>query len=289
VSREDLRDPPVAEWFIEYRSTGDRRLRNQLVEHHLHVADYFVKRYSRRGVPSDDLRQLALMAIIHAVDRFDPEMGVAFSTFASRTIEGEMKRYFRDRTWSVRPPRRAQELHLELRKVDEELTHSLGRSPTIAELSKALDVSEDHVLEALEAGVAHQATSLDQPSPGDEDGAPRSDRLLATTDSGYQQVDHEIIVHELIADLPERERTIIYLRFFENLTQPEIAERVGVSQSYLSRILRRTLLDLRSRIGDDTDLFPQVDGPDEPEAPSAPAGDTGSTSDGSSDQGAGSS
>lgn len=248
MSSGDLRDPPVAEWFVEYRRTGDRRLRNQLVEHHRHVAEYFVKRYSRRGVPTDDLRQLALMAIIHATERFDPEMGVAFSTFASRTIEGELKRYFRDRTWSVRPPRRAQELHLELRKVDEELTHQLGRSPTIPELSRALDVSEDHVLEALEAGVAHQATSLDQPSPGDEDGAPRSDRLLATHDTGYGRVDHEIIVRELMEELPEREKTIIYLRFFENLTQPEIAERVGVSQSYLSRILRKTLMDLRERL-----------------------------------------
>jgi RNA polymerase sigma-B factor len=111
-------------------------------------------------------------------------------------------------------------------------------------------VSEDHVLEALEAGVAHQATSLDQPAPGDEDGGPRSDRLLASIDTGYTQVDREMIVTELIADLPERERTIIYLRFFENLTQPEIAERVGVSQSYLSRILRKTLVELRSRLGE---------------------------------------
>lgn len=249
MSRDDLRDPPVAEWFAEYRRTGDRRLRNHLVEHHRHVADYFVKRYARRGVPADDLRQLALVAIIHAVERFDPEMGVAFSTFASRTIDGELKRYFRDRTWSVRPPRRAQELHLELRRTDEELTHQLRRSPTITELARALDVSEDHVLEAMEAGVAHQATSLDQPAPGDDDGAPRSERMLSSTDTGYGRVDHEIIVRELIADLPERERTIVYLRFFENLTQSEIAERVGVSQSYLSRILRRTLLDLKARLG----------------------------------------
>jgi RNA polymerase sigma-B factor len=248
VTPEELQDPPVEEWFLEYRRTGDRALRNKLVEYHRHLADYFVKRYARRGVPTDDLRQLALMAIIHAVERFDPEVGVAFSTFASRTIDGELKRYFRDRTWSVRPPRRAQELHLELRRADEELTHELGRSPTVPEMAGALGISEDHVLEALEAGVAHQATSLDQPAPGDEDGAPRSDRLLASTDSGYLQVDHQIIVRELVADLPERERTIIYLRFFENLTQPEIAERVGVSQSYLSRVLRRTLLDLRARL-----------------------------------------
>ncbi|HEY6533682.1 MAG TPA: SigB/SigF/SigG family RNA polymerase sigma factor [Acidimicrobiales bacterium] len=250
MSPEGPEDAPVGEWFLEYRRTGDRALRNRLVEHNRHLADYFVKRYSRRGVPTDDLRQLSLMAILHAVERFDPEVGVAFSTFASRTIDGELKRYFRDRTWSVRPPRRAQELHLELRRADEELTHELGRSPTVPEMARALGVSEDHVLEALEAGVAHQATSLDQPSPGDEDGAPRSDRLLASTDSGYVQVDHQLMVRELIAELPERERTIIYLRFFENLTQPEIAERVGVSQSYLSRVLRRTLLDLKARLGE---------------------------------------
>ena len=250
MSRDDPRDPPVAEWFVEYRRTGDRRLRNQLVEHHRHVADYFVRRYSRRGVPADDLRQLALLAIIHAVERFDPEMGVAFSTFASRTIDGELKRYFRDRTWSVRPPRRAQELHLELRRTDEELTHRLRRAPTIAELAAALDVSEDHVLEALEAGTAHQATSLDQPSPGDDDGAPRGERLLSTTDVGFVGVDQQMVVRDLLAELPERERTIVYLRFFENLTQPEIAERVGVSQSYLSRILRRALLDMKDRLGE---------------------------------------
>ncbi len=250
MSRDDLRDPPVADWFLEYRRTGDRRLRNQLVEHHRHVADYFVRRYSRRGVPADDLRQLALLATIHAVERFDPEMGVAFSTFASRTIDGELKRYFRDRTWSVRPPRRAQELHLELRRTDEELTHRLRRSPTITELAAALDVSEDHVLEALEAGTAHQATSLDQPAPGDDDGAPRGERLLSTTDVGFVGVDQQMVVRDLLAELPERERTIVYLRFFENLTQPEIAERVGVSQSYLSRILRRALLDMRERLGE---------------------------------------
>ena len=130
-------------------------MRNQLVEQHP------IRRLLRQallapGIPEDDLRQIALLAIVHAVERFDPEVGVAFSTFASRTIDGELKRYFRDRTWSVRPPRQAQELHLELRRTDEELTHRLGRSPTMAELADEVGESEDHVLEALEAGVAHR-------------------------------------------------------------------------------------------------------------------------------------
>jgi RNA polymerase sigma-B factor len=242
------RSSEVAERFVEYRATQDRRLRNELVEEHRDLADYFVKRYSRRGVATDDLRQLALLAIIHAVERFDPDMGVAFSTFASRTIEGELKRYFRDRTWSVRPPRRAQELHLELRRAEEDLGQELGRPPTVRELAAHLEVSEDHVLEALEAGVAHQAASLDQPAGPDMDGATRGDRLLADVEPGYTHVDRRLIVEELMRELPERERSILYMRFFENMTQPEIAERVGVSQSYLSRILRKALLDLRARV-----------------------------------------
>ena len=242
----------ASEEFVEYRRTGDRRLRNALVEENRGVADYFVKRYARRGVADDDLRQVALLAIVHAVERFDPDVGVAFSTFASRTIEGEIKRYFRDRTWSVRPPRRAQELHLALRRADEELTHRLGRSPTMAELAVEVDASEDHVIEALEAGVAHQATSIDQPSSNDPDSGAIGDRLLGTGERGYVDVDQQIIVQELLASLPDREREVIRLRFFENLTQPEIAERMGMSQSYLSRIIRRTLVDLRAGLSDES-------------------------------------
>ena len=242
------RSAVLATMFVEYRETGDRRLRNELVEEHRDLADYFVKRYSRRGVPAEDLRQLAFMAIIHAVERFDPEVGVTFSTFASRTVEGELKRYFRDRTWSVRPPRRAQELHLELRRAEEDLAQQLGRSPTVAELATTLDVSKDHVLEALEAGVAHQAASLDQASTQDDETTTRGDRVLAEGEPGYGRVDRQIIVRELMEELPERERLIVYMRFFENMTQPEIAEKVGVSQSYLSRILRKALLTLRARM-----------------------------------------
>jgi len=242
----------ASEQFVEYRRTGDRRLRNALVEQNRGLADYFVKRYARRGVADDDLRQVALLAIVHAVERFDPEIGVAFSTFASRTIEGEIKRYFRDRTWSVRPPRRAQELHLALRRADEDLTHRLGRSPTMAELAVEVDATEDHVIEALEAGVARQATSIDQPSNSDPDAGVIGDRLLGIGERGYADVDQQLVVRELLASLPEREREVIRLRFFENLTQPEIAERMGMSQSYLSRIIRRTLVDLRGELSDES-------------------------------------
>jgi len=240
--------------FAEYRETGDRRVRNEIVEIYRDVADYYVKRYSRRGVPADDLRQVSLLTILRAVDRFDPEHGVEFSTFASRTVDGELKRYFRDRTWTVRPPRRSQELHLALRKTDEDLTQRLGRSPTVAELARELDESVDHVLEALEAGVAHQATSIDQSPVGEEsDATRRSERMLSQNDTGFAQVDRMVIISELLEGLPERDRQVIEMRFFQNRTQEEIAAEIGVSQSYLSRILRRVLLDLREKLGDDWD------------------------------------
>jgi RNA polymerase sigma-B factor len=250
------RDPDaaaeVAALFREYRETGDREIRNRLVEAHASVAEFYVKRYQGRGVPADDLRQVGLLAIVRAVERFDPDMGVEFSTFASRTIEGECKRYFRDRTWSVRPPRRAQELHLALRRAEEDLVHRLGRSPTIAELADEVDDSIDHVIEAMEAGVAHQATSLDQPGPTSErQPAPMSDRLPSTDHDRYGDVESQLLVHGLLDQLDERERQIIHLRFFENRTQEEIAEEIGVSQSYLSRLLRRVLLDLRASLTED--------------------------------------
>ena len=178
-------------------------------------------------------------------------MGVSFSTFAGRTIEGELKRYLRDRTWMVRPPRRAQELHLELRRADEDLTHQLGRSPTIAELAAAVDETEDHVLEALEAGVAHQATSLDQPQGGgDDESRSLGERVLVSREVGFADVEAQQVVADLLEGLDERDREVVRLRFYENMTQPEIAERLGVSQSYLSRIIRRILVDLRDRLPD---------------------------------------
>lgn len=225
--------------------TSERqRARNRLVEEHTELAEHFARRYSGRGLARDDLRQMALLAMVKAADRFEPERGVAFSTFASRTIDGELKRQFRDRSWSVRPPRALQELHLALRRADEELTQELGRHPRLAELAERLEVGEEEVLEALEAGAAHQADSIDAPL-GDGDRT-ASDRL-GSGDAGFGQAEGRMMVDELLADLPERERMILELRFYENLSQEEIAERIGVSQSYLSRLLRRTLLDLRAR------------------------------------------
>lgn len=232
--------------FAEYRRTGDRRIRNELIERYQGLAHFVVKRYTRRGVPMEDLRQVALLAVLQAVERFDPEMGIEFSTFASRTIDGELKRYFRDRSWSIRPPRRAQELHLEVRQAEERLLQSLGRSPTVAELARAVDAPEELVLAALEVAVAHQTASLDEVSGRDDDTSTRGDRVLGGDELRFARVEASVAVEDLLAELPERERTILYLRFYCDMTQPEIAEALGVSQSYLSRLLRRTLVRLRA-------------------------------------------
>lgn len=248
-----MTDPAVdlPELFRRYRSTGDRRLRNDIVEEHRHLADRFARRYRARGIPVEDLRQTALVAMVRAVDRFDPEQGVTFATFVSRTMDGELKRALRDRAWAVRPPRAAQERHLALRKREEELTHRLGRAPTVQELAAALDASVEEVLEAIEAGGARTAGGITRTN--DDGAAVDADDILAVGETGYGRVDDRMLVAELLDQLGEREREVIRLRFFDRLGQEEIAERVGVSQSYLSRLLRKTLLDLREKVGDRAD------------------------------------
>lgn len=238
----------IAELFEEYRRTGDRSTRNRLVEEHLHLADYHVGRFARSsGLSSDDLRQTAFIAILHAVERFDPDKGVAFRTFASRTIEGELKRHLRDKSWSVRPPRRAQELHLQLRRLGDELSHRLGRAPTVAELAEEAGVDAEAVLEAVEAGRARSATGLDAPGPS---GTPESSlaQLLGSLDPAFGSVDERMLLDEVIAGLDDREKLVLQLRYIDELSQPEIAEQIGVSQSYVSRILRSTLAQLRAEL-----------------------------------------
>jgi len=241
----------VLDQFRELRATKSRRLRNELVELHLDLAEFYVKRYRGRGVPADDVRQVALIAILAAVERFDPDLGIAFRTFASRTIEGEVKRYFRDRTWTVRPPRRSQELHLQLRRSDELLAQAFGRPPTVEELAQEVGATVDHVLEALEAGGAHQATSIDHSPGGDAGVAVGAERIVSErAEDSFAAVDHRLVLTELLEGLPDRERLVIELRFFRGLSQPEIAQQIGVSQSYLSRILRKTLARLRAELGE---------------------------------------
>ncbi len=241
--------PSMMQRFRDYHRTGDRQIRNEIVEHYRYVADRYALRYGTRGVPVEDLRQTALLAIIRATDRFDPEMGVEFATFASRTVDGELKRWLRDKSWAVRPPRSAQERHLTLRKTDEELTHRLGRSPTVSELAQAMGETTENVLEAIEAGGARTAGGITRTS--DDGSMVMAEEILSSREKGFSRVDERLLVGELLERLPERDRAVIRMRFFERMGQDEIAQRIGVSQSYLSRMLRRILLDLRSEISGD--------------------------------------
>ena len=249
MTGEEPVDP--LEIFRTYRATGSRRLRNEIVEQHRHLADRFARRYRSRGIPVEDLRQTALLAMVRAVDRFDPAHGVSFATFASRTMDGELKRTLRDKAWAVRPPRAAQERHLALRKREEELTHQLGRAPTIGELAEALHVTVDEVLEAVEAGGARTAGGITRVN---EDGAlVDADDLLRVVDGGFGRTDDRMLVAGLLDRLDGRSREVIQLRFFDRLGQDEIAQRIGVSQSYLSRLLRKILVELRDMLAEERD------------------------------------
>ena len=239
--REELRRK-----FVEFAKTRDPGLRDTLIEAHLGLAEYLARRFSNRGEPLDDLVQVASVGLLKAVDRFDPDRGVEFSTYATHTVVGELKRHFRDKGWAVRAPRRMQELYLRLGKVISTLSQELGRSPTIPELATEAQVSEEEVLEAMEAGQAYRFASLDAPAPGEDSGGESLGNHLGEVDPQLVDAEHRATLSPLIASLPAREQTILHLRFFEGLTQSEIAARLGISQMHVSRLLARSLAQLRA-------------------------------------------
>jgi RNA polymerase sigma-B factor len=240
ASREDLRAK-----FAEYARTRDVTLRDELVAAHLGLAEYLARRFANRGEPLDDLVQVASLGLLKAVGRFEPDRGVEFSTYATHTIVGELKRHFRDKGWAIRAPRRMQELYLRLGKVVATLGQELGRSPTIAELAAEVEVSEEEVLEALEAGAAYRFASLDAPPAGDGDGDTLAARL-GVEDAELDDAERRATLSPLLAQLPRREQLILHLRFFEGLTQSEIATRLGISQMHVSRLLARSVAQLRA-------------------------------------------
>ncbi|MFN0091031.1 MAG: SigB/SigF/SigG family RNA polymerase sigma factor [Acidimicrobiales bacterium] len=238
----------LMEKFRHYRATGDRAVRNELVESCRWIAAVASRRFTNRGEPFDDLLQVAQLGVLKAVERFDPEYGSSFATFALPTVMGELRRHFRDATWAVRVNRRAKELHLALSGAVESLTHDLGRPPRLEEIAARLDVSEDHVLEAIEAGWAYRTSSLSQRAG--EDGPGDDARALAFEDLSLAGAETRVALRELLNELAPRERRIVFLRFFEDLTQNEIAQQVGVSQVHVSRLLRASLEELRRRLGE---------------------------------------
>jgi RNA polymerase sigma-B factor len=237
-------DAVMLEKFVQFRKNEDRRLRNQLIEHYTRLAEFLARRFANRGEPLDDLRQVALVGLLKAVERFDPCRGLQFSSFATPTITGELKRHFRDRGWAVRVPRRVQELHLQLDKTTATLSQELGRSPTPVEIAQRTGVTEEDVLEGMEAGGLYRLASID--NEPDEDAASPSVRL-GEEDKELDAVNDRVLVEHLLEVLPAREQRIVYLRFYEGLTQSEIAEEVGISQMHVSRLLGRSLDLLQSR------------------------------------------
>ena len=221
------------------------RIRDELVEMHLPLVEYLARRFRNRGEPLDDLVQVATIGLIKSVDRFDLERGVEFSTYATPPLVGEIKRHFRDKGWAIRVPRRLQELKLSLTKATGELSQRLGRSPTVAELAGHLGMSEEEVLEGLESANAYSAVSLDAPDGGDED-APAVADTLGAEDESLEGVEYRESLKPLLDQLPPREKRILLLRFFGNMTQSQIAADLGISQMHVSRLLARTLTQLRA-------------------------------------------
>ena len=238
--------------FQEFRRTGRRGLRNRIVEDYMGLAIHIARRFNAGVGRDDDLEQVAMLALVKAVDRFDPDLGVPFSAFAGRTIEGELKRHFRDATWAVKVPRGAKELHVAVRRANDQLSVEYGRSPTVDEVANYLEIDRDDVITGLAAGTARRVGTID-PGPNDDSASDRN-RATSVSDRGYGDVENEAVVEELIATLPEREQEIVRLRFFEEMSQSQIAERVGVSQMHVSRLLRKSFTMLREEyVGGDED------------------------------------
>jgi len=243
---------PVDEDFFEYRRTRDRALRNELIERHLGIAHHLARRYRHRGVADDDLVQVAMIGLLKAVERFDPDRGVSFATFATPTVLGELRRYFRDSTWAVRVPRQLQERVLAIGTAVGPLAQRLARSPSPKEIADETGFTEEEVLEALEADGAYGTTSLE---PAAETGSSRGDTSMRLADEADERPDHlverRVLAASLVENLSEREQLIVDLRFNRGMTQSQIAERIGVSQMQVSRLLTRALATMRARVSDE--------------------------------------
>jgi RNA polymerase sigma-B factor len=241
-ARQRCGDVLLRRWW----SSGDARWRERAIEEYVPLAHKLARRYDRGREPLDDLQQVAVLGLVKAIDRFDPAHGARFASFAIPTIAGELRRHFRDATWSVHVPRAAQENMLRLRQATSDLGDRLQRDPTISELGEATGLDAEEIVEALQVGDATELVSLDRPLGGtDGDGTSTLGDALGDLDDGFGLVEDRTTVAPLLRALPEPDRTVLLLRFAGDLTQSEIAARVGCSQMQVSRVLRRTLDDLR--------------------------------------------
>jgi len=222
----------------------DKGHRDELITSHIGLAHQLARRFAHRGETHDDLVQVASLALVRSAERFDPDRGIMFSTFAAASIIGELKRHFRDKGWAVRAPRRLQELVLEIGSTVDRLSQELGRAPTVPELACAIGSSESDILEALEAGQSYRTSSLDA---GDRAGQTAGDSL-GTEDPGFEGFDNHSALNDAMKSLSSRNRTIVRMRFVDGLSQSEIAAELGVSQMQISRLLAASLTQLRSSI-----------------------------------------
>jgi len=251
---EDPREAPSdRELFARCRERGDARAREQLAERYLPLARRLARRYQRSQEPLEDLVQVAALGLLKAIDRFDASRDVAFSSYAVPTILGELRRHFRDRTWSVRVPRDLQELALRVDRTAAQLSVDKQRAPTVAEIAVAVDVSEEQVLDALQAAGAYRVGSLDAPRTGhagEESAGESLADALGGEEAGFERAEERATLAPLLALISQRERVVLALRFGEDLTQAEIGERIGVSQMQVSRLIRHALIRLRAGLRD---------------------------------------
>jgi len=222
--------------------------RDAIIERCLPLADHIARRFEGKGEARDDLLQVARIGLINAVKRFDVEMGSDFASFAVPTIMGELRRHFRDNSWSVKVPRRMKELHLQIGTASAEMSQRLGRAPTASELATELGIDRDEVLDGLMAGSSYKTTSIDGSAGSGSDERPSLAETLGDVDPGLEKVEYREALRPLLEELPERERTVLVLRFFESMTQSQIAARVGISQMHVSRLLAKTLAQLREKL-----------------------------------------
>lgn len=239
------------ELFRRYKEDGDMEAREQLVMSHLNLVRFLANKFKNRGEPLDDLVQVGYLGLLKAIDRFDPDRGLEFTTYATPTILGEIKRHFRDKGWSVRVPRRLQELSAKVNQATDSLTTQLQRSPTIQEIADYLDASVDEVLEAMESSSAYSSVPLEGTGSSENDDAPSVIDRYGSEDNELAFTDDRLVIEEALKGFSPREREVIELRFLKGMTQIEIAEQLGISQVQVSRLLRRTLKKIQDKIDPD--------------------------------------
>ena len=236
------------ELFRRYKEEGDEEAREQLIVSHINLVRYIAAKFKNRGEPLDDLIQVGTIGLIKAIDRFDPSRGLEFTTYATPPIMGEITRHFRDKGWTIRVPRRLQELSAKVNSATDELTARLQRSPSIEEVAEYLGTTADEVLEAMESSSAYSSVPLEAQGGNEDDDAPSVIDRYASVDGDLEASDDRIVLEEVIGEFPEADQQAIRMRFIDGMTQVEIAKRLGISQVQVSRMLRRALRRIQDKI-----------------------------------------